>query len=326
MNCGFIIFPQFGILQTLQDAPFRRFVQRGRERLVLLFQFFVFGGSLGEGYVVLSQLVLHPCHVGDIAVQHLADLRCTALAVEGVDAYQQGIQLLLLLGQLGHLLEDAGRNVLPSRLAGAFAPFQLRVLLDHVLPELVLPLHKVLAVADDLLGAQPPVRGQGHKAEVQVGQLVEDEYFGRTIYEELSAILKDIRTAHITDDTTSDGSAIERVRQSIESAKSFEGSAEEQQLRALCKQVGKDFDSLNKADVAATMRILRELPPTTTQQGRAVRKSMDKQLRWKTRWILRSHCPTDDVILLLSDSLHPGFVPVCRIPLQSERSRAIMPL
>lgn len=118
---------------------------------------------------------------------------------------------------------------------------------------------------------------------LQVGQLVEDEYFGRTIYEELSAILKDIRTAHITDDTTSDGSAIDRVRQSIESAKSFEGSAEEQQLRALCKQVGKDFDSLNKADVAATMRILRELTPTTTQQGRAVRKSMDKQLRGKTR-------------------------------------------
>lgn len=118
---------------------------------------------------------------------------------------------------------------------------------------------------------------------LQVGQLIEDEYFGRTIYEELSAILKDIRTAHITDDTTSDGSAIERVRQSIESAKSFEGSAEEQQLRALCKQVGKDFDSLNKADVAATMRILRELTPKTTQQGRAVRKSMDKQLRGKTR-------------------------------------------
>ena len=118
---------------------------------------------------------------------------------------------------------------------------------------------------------------------LQVGQLVEDEYFGRTIYEELSVILKDIRTAHITDDTTSDGSAIERARQSIESAKSFEGSAEEQQLRALCKQVGKDFDSLNKADLAATMRILRELTPTTTQQGRAVRKSMDKQLREKTR-------------------------------------------
>ena len=45
--------------------------------------------------------------------------------------------------------------------------------------------------------------------------------------------------------------------------------------------IGGDF--LNKVDVAATMRILRELTPTTTQQGRAVRKSMDKQLRGKTR-------------------------------------------
>ena len=169
---GFIVLPQLGILQTLQDAPFLRFVQRGRERLVLLFQLFVFGGGLGEGYVVLSQLVLHPCYVGDIAVQHLADLRRTALAVEGGDTHQQGIQLLLLLGQLGHLLEDAGRDVLPPGLAGAFAPFQLRVLLDHVLPELVLPLHKVLAVADDLLGAQPSVSSQGHEAEVQVGRFL----------------------------------------------------------------------------------------------------------------------------------------------------------
>ena len=73
-------------------------------------------------------------------------------------------------GQLGHLLEDAGRDVLSPGLAGTFAPFQLGVLLDHVLPELVLPLHKVLAVADDLLGAQPPVSSQGHKAEVQMGR------------------------------------------------------------------------------------------------------------------------------------------------------------
>ena len=163
---GIDLLSQLGILQTLQDAPFLRFVQRGRERLVLLFQLFIFGGSPGEGYVVLSQLVLHPCHVGDIAVQHLADLCRTALAVEGIDAHQQGIQLLLLLGQLGHLLEDAGRDVLPPGLAGAFATLQLRVLLDHVLPELVLPLHKVLAVADDLLGTQSPISGQGHKAEV----------------------------------------------------------------------------------------------------------------------------------------------------------------
>ena len=62
--------------------------------------------------------------------------------------------------------------MLPSSLAGVFAPFQLRVLLDHVLPELVLPLHKVLAVADDLFRAQPSVSSQGHKTEVQVGRFL----------------------------------------------------------------------------------------------------------------------------------------------------------
>jgi hypothetical protein len=58
--------------------------------------------------------------------------------------------------------------VLPPGLAGAFATLQLRVLLDHVLPELVLPPHKILAVANDLFRAQPSIRGQGHKAEVQM--------------------------------------------------------------------------------------------------------------------------------------------------------------
>ena len=132
----------------------------------------VLGGGLRKGDLIAVQFGAHFGHCWDIAVQHLADLRRPALAVEGIDAHQQGIQLLLLLGQLGHLLEDAGRDVLPPGLAGDFATFQLRVLLDHMLPELVLPLHKVLAVADDLLGAQPSVSGQGHKAEVQMGRFL----------------------------------------------------------------------------------------------------------------------------------------------------------
>ena len=62
--------------------------------------------------------------------------------------------------------------MLSPGLAGAFAPFQLRVLLDHVLPELVLPPHKVLAVANNLFRAQPSVSSQGHKTEVQVGRFL----------------------------------------------------------------------------------------------------------------------------------------------------------
>ena len=169
---GFIVLPQLGILQTLQDAPFLRFVQRGRERLIFLFQLSVLGGGLRKGDLIAVQFGAHFGHCRDIAVQHLADLRRMALAVEGIDAYQQGIQLLLLLGQLDHLLEDARRDVLSAGLAGAFASFQLRVTLDHVLPELVLPLDQLFLVADNLFGTQPSVSGQGHKAEMQMGRFL----------------------------------------------------------------------------------------------------------------------------------------------------------
>ena len=48
------------------ESPVIRGMKRNRLKTLLVFQLFVFGGGLGEGYVVLSQLVLHPCHVGDI--------------------------------------------------------------------------------------------------------------------------------------------------------------------------------------------------------------------------------------------------------------------
>ena len=106
------------------------------------------------------------------SVQQFADLCRTAFAVERVDADQQGIQLLFLPGEMGHFLEQPGRDVLPSGLAGALAALQVRVTLDHVLPEIVLPLDQLLLVANDLLRAQPSVGGQRHKAEVQVGRFL----------------------------------------------------------------------------------------------------------------------------------------------------------
>ena len=118
---------------------------------------------------------------------------------------------------------------------------------------------------------------------LEVAQIVEDEYFGRTIYEELSVILKDIRAAHIVDETTSDGSAVERAKRALEDAKNFEGSPEEMQLRAMFRQVGKDYDSIDKADIAATLRVMHELTPLTAQQNRAMRRGLAKSNTGKRR-------------------------------------------
>lgn len=161
--------------------------------------------------------------------------------------------------------------------------FDLEIYVNRYVSDRVKDANAMLEAMRQLLVEKYSTANDVEMRTLQVAQIVEDEYFGRVIYEELSAILKDIRSAHMADDTTSDGSAIERARQSIESAKSMEGSAEEQQLRAMCKQVGKDYDLLDKADLEATMRILRELTPKTVQQGRAVRRSLEKQMHGRQR-------------------------------------------
>ena len=49
---------------------------------------------------------------------------------------------------------------------------------------------------------------------------------------------------------------------------------------------------------------------------------------WQKKRGLDDAYPLDKAIIVkkFRTHLHPGFVPVCRMPLQSERSRAIMPL
>ena len=49
---------------------------------------------------------------------------------------------------------------------------------------------------------------------------------------------------------------------------------------------------------------------------------------WQKERGLDDAYPLDKAIIVkkFRTHLHPGFVPVCRMPLQSERSRAIMPL
>ena len=51
-----------------------------------------------------------------------------------------------------------------------------------------------------------------YMSTLKLGQIDEDEYFGRVLYDELAAILKQIKAAHGTDKTTSDGAAIEQAK------------------------------------------------------------------------------------------------------------------
>ena len=67
------------------------------------------------------------------------------------------VQLLALLVEAGHLLKDAGRDMVAARLAGALAALQVGVLGNHVFPELVLPPGQLLFVANNVFSTQAAV-------------------------------------------------------------------------------------------------------------------------------------------------------------------------
>ena len=59
---------------------------------------------------------------------------------------------------------------------------------------------------------------------LKLGQIDEDEYFGRVLYDELVAILKNIKTEHRKDKSTSDGSMIDNLMKELEDAQTLQVS------------------------------------------------------------------------------------------------------
>lgn len=113
---------------------------------------------------------------------------------------------------------------------------------------------------------------------LKMAQMQEDEYFGRVLYDDLSAILKQLKADHATTDkTTSDGSQAEQLVQAMEKNRDFKGSPEEEMLRSMYRNAGKDYDKANKADLEAALRVMRELTPAAIPQNRMTRRKLAKK-------------------------------------------------
>ena len=93
---------------------------------------------------------------------------------------------------------------------------------------------------------------------LKAAQINEDEYFGRILYDELAAILKQIKAAHGNDKTTSDGAAIEQARKQLEDAQKFEGSPLEKKMNVLMGQIGIDYSKLTKEEQMTLLRVFNK--------------------------------------------------------------------
>ena len=93
---------------------------------------------------------------------------------------------------------------------------------------------------------------------LKTAQINEDEYFGRILFDELTVILKQIKAAHGTDKTTSDGAAIEQARKQLENAQKFEGSPLEKKMNVLMGQIGIDYSKLTKEEQMTLLRVFNK--------------------------------------------------------------------
>ena len=78
------------------------------------------------------------------------------------------------------------------------------------------------------------------------------------LYDELAAILKQIKAAHGTDKTTSDGAAVEQARKQLENAQKFEGSPLEKKMNVLMGQIGIDYSKLTKEEQMTLLRVFNK--------------------------------------------------------------------
>ena len=95
-----------------------------------------------------------------------------------------------------------------------------------------------------------------YMSTLKLGQIDEDEYFGRVLYDELVAILKNIKTEHRKDKTTADPQpTLDDVKEKFEQALE-QGSQEEVVIHEFCDRMQIPFEKISSEDFSAFLRIL----------------------------------------------------------------------
>lgn len=93
---------------------------------------------------------------------------------------------------------------------------------------------------------------------IKAAQLSEDDFFGTAIGKDLMEILRSIRESHVTDTTTADTTGTDIVKNALNTANHFEGSAEEAKVAMFLGQLGIKYNKITKEELAVLIGILRK--------------------------------------------------------------------
>lgn len=152
------------------------------------------------------------------------------------------------------------------------------IYVDRIADSRISDLNAMLEVTrKQVQGQYAPDADDLYMRTLELAQVQTGDYFKAVVTEDLTAILNDIRSAHVKDESTADEeTAAADVARQLQSATNYEGSKEERQLRAYLAAFGIDYDSCTKEELVTIISVLKKSKhlknPMQRQRGKASSK------------------------------------------------------
>jgi hypothetical protein len=112
------------------------------------------------------------------------------------------------------------------------------------------------ATRQEILQRQGPDKSDLYVRTLELGQVQESDFFSHVVHDDLDAILRDVRAAHVDDRTTADAQpTLAEYEQKFQQAMKL-GSGEERVIHEFCDKMQIPYEKISSADFSAFMRIL----------------------------------------------------------------------
>ncbi len=148
------------------------------------------------------------------------------------------------------------------------------IYVDRIADSRISDLNAMLEVTRKQVQEQYATDDDLYMRTLELAQVQIEDYFKAVVAEDLTAILNDIRSAHMKDESTADEeTAAADVARQLQNATNYEGSKEERQLRAYLAAFGIDYDFCTKEELVTIISVLKKSKhlknPMQRQRGKA---------------------------------------------------------
>ncbi len=114
-------------------------------------------------------------------------------------------------------------------------------------------------VRHEIIERYRPGEDDPHLRILQAAHIEDDEYFSHMIQDDISAIVRDIRAAHKSDNESAPPTTVaEELKQDLEDVANFKGSPLEKQAALYCKRLGINYNKLSDVEFRQLVHILEK--------------------------------------------------------------------